>query len=133
MNADGSGFTRLTRHRAFSFAPAWSPDGTKIVYATSTGGRRLRLYVMNADGSAKQPLTRNRKGTDYTDPQWSPDGATIAFAILTGATQETPRGFDSSIALIDADGGNLRRLTPVAGPTSSIRTGPPTGRALRSR
>jgi Tol biopolymer transport system component len=117
INADRSGFTRLTRHRAFSFAPAWSPDGAKIVYATSTGGRRLRLYVMNADGSGKQRLTRNRKGTDYTDPQWSPDGATIAFAILTGATQETPRGFDSSIALIDAvDGGNLRRLTPRGGP-----------------
>jgi Tol biopolymer transport system component len=117
INADGSGFTQLTRHRGFSVAPAWSPDGTKIVYATNEGGQRLRLYVMNADGSAQQRLTRNRKGTDYTDPQWSPDGATIAFAILKGATQETPRGFDSSIARIDADdGGNLRRLTPRRGP-----------------
>jgi TolB protein len=116
INADGSGFTRLTRHRTFSFGAAWSPDGTKIVYSTSKGGERLRLYVMNADGSGKQRLTRNRKGTDYADPQWSPDGTTIAFSMLKGATQETPRGFDSSIALIDADGGNLRRLTPRRGP-----------------
>ena len=117
MNADGSGFTKLTRHRAFSIAPAWSPDGTKIVYATNKGGQRLRLYVMNADGSGTQRLTRNRKGTQYTDPQWAPDGATIAFAILKGAGGESPRAFDSSIALIDAvDGGNLRRLTPRRGP-----------------
>jgi Tol biopolymer transport system component len=116
INADGSGFTQLTRHRAFSIAPAWSPDGTKIVYATNRGGPRLRLYVMNSDGSAKQRLTRNRKGTQYTDPQWSPDGATIAFAILKGVGRETPRAFDSSIALIDADDGdNLRRLTPRRG------------------
>lgn len=116
INADGSGFTRLTRHRGFSIGAAWSPDGTKIVYATDAGGKVLRLYVMNADGSGQQRLTRNRRGTDYADPQWSPDGATIAFAILKGAGRDTPRAFDSSIALIDAgDGGNLRRLTPRRG------------------
>ena len=113
INADGSGFTQLTRHGTFSIAPAWSPDGTKIVYSTLKGaGDHLRLYVMNADGSGKQLLTRNRRGTySYTDPQWSPDGATIAVALIKAG--DTPRAFDSGIALIDADnGGNLRRLTP---------------------
>ena len=46
MNADGSGLKRVTRHRGFSIAPAWSPDGSKIVYATDEGaplpGRTLR-------------------------------------------------------------------------------------------
>jgi TolB protein len=109
VNADGSGFRQLTRHRGFSIAPAWSPDGGRIVYATTAGAEHLRLYVMNADGSGKRRLTRNRQGTDYADPQWSPDGDTIALAILKSG--ETRRSFDSSIALIDADGGNLRRLT----------------------
>jgi Tol biopolymer transport system component len=115
VNADGSGLKRLTRHRGFSIAPAWSPDGSKIVYATEEGRQRppLRLFVINADGSGQRQLTSNRR-RDYSDPSWSPDGATIAFAILRGA--ETPRGFDSRIALIDADdGGNLRRLTPRGG------------------
>jgi hypothetical protein len=35
VNADGSGKTRLTRHPAEEFDPAWSPDGTKIAYASS--------------------------------------------------------------------------------------------------
>lgn len=114
MNADGSGFRKLTRHRSFSFAAAWAPDGNRIVYA-SARGEVVRLFVMNADGTGKRRLTRNRRGTDYSDPQWSPDGSTIAFAILKSGG-EFPRGFDSSIALIDAvDGGNLRRLTAARG------------------
>jgi TolB protein len=115
VNADGSGLTRLTRHRGFSGGAAWSPDGGKIVYATDAGRRQpLRLYVMNADGSGKQRLTSNRR-PNYTDPTWSPDGDSIAFAIFKPA--ETPRGIDSSIAVVDADdGGNLRRLTPRGGP-----------------
>jgi TolB protein len=115
VNADGSGLKRLTRHRGFSIAPAWSPDGGKIVYATDAGRRPpLRLWVMNADGSRKQRLTKNRR-PGFSDPQWSPDGNSIAFAILTPA--ETQRGFDSSIAVVDADdGSNLRHLTPQGGP-----------------
>jgi Tol biopolymer transport system component len=133
VNADGSGLKRLTRHRGFSLAAAWSPDGTKIVYATtagtSAGAEHLRLFVMNADGSAKRRLTRNRQGTDYSDPVWSPDGATIAFAILKPA--ETQRGFDSSIALIDAaDGGNLRRLTRPGGPDELNPNWSPDGAAI---
>jgi TolB protein len=115
VNADGSGLVRLTRHRGFSIAPAWSQDGGKIVYATDAGRRRrLGLYVMNSDGSGKQRL-RTSRTRDYSDPSWSPDGAKVAFAILRPA--ETQRGFDSSIAVIDADdGGNLRRLTRRGGP-----------------
>lgn len=93
MAADGTGFTGLTRHRDFSVAPA----------------------VMNADGSGKRRLSRNRRGTDYSDPQWSPEGDSIAFARLKSG--KTQRSFDASIARIDAaDGGNLRRLTPRRGP-----------------
>jgi Tol biopolymer transport system component len=117
VDADGSGFTQLTRHRTFSIAPTWSPDGTKILYATLKGpGDHLRLRVMNADGSGQQWLTREPPNTySQTDPSWSPDGATIALALIKSG--ETPRAFDSSLALIDAnDGGNLRRMTPRGGP-----------------
>ena len=114
VNADGSGLTRLTRHRGSSFGPAWSPDGRKIVYSTDAGRRQLpRLYVMNPDGSGKRRLAGSRTRA-FGDPSWSPDGDTIAFAIIRAV--ENPRGFDSRIALVDADdGGNLRRLTRRGG------------------
>jgi Tol biopolymer transport system component len=114
VNADGSGLARVTRHRGFSFGPAWSPDGRRIVYATERRDQLPGLYVVNSDGSSTQRLKSSRT-RGHTDPSWSPDGATIAFTILR--VGETQRDFDSSIAVIDADdGGNLRRLTRPGGP-----------------
>ena len=115
VNADGSGLERLTRHRGFRSPPAWSPDGRKIVYATDAGKRQsLRLYVMNADGSGKERLLGSRT-RDYSDPSWSPNGTRIAFAILRPG--DTPRGFDSSIGVVNAsDGTAFRRLTRAGGP-----------------
>ena len=115
VNADGSGLARLTRHRWFSVAPAWSPDGRKIVYANDARRRhRLGLYVMNSDGSGSRRLRGPSRTADYTDPSWSPDGNTIAFASVKPA--ESQRGFDSSIAVVDADDGdNFRQLTRRGG------------------
>jgi Tol biopolymer transport system component len=133
VNADGSGLKRLTRHRGLSGSPAWSPDGRKIVYATDAGRRPpLRLFVMNVDGSGQRRLTSNRR-LDFADPQWSPDGDSIAFAItrFPATPRGFPRGFDSSIAVVDADdGGNLRRLTPRGGADELNPNWSPDGTAI---
>jgi len=85
MNADGSNVRRLTDDPASEREPAWSPDGTRIVF-TSTRDEagvppndvyNAELYVMNADGSNQTRVT-NDPGVD-TQPAWSPDGTRIAF------------------------------------------------------
>ena len=68
MNADGSGVTRLTTTGGV-FEPAWSPDGTKIVFENERDGE---IYVMNADGSGARNLT-NSPATDGR-PAWRPRG-----------------------------------------------------------
>ena len=83
-------------------APAWSRDGQTIVFVSWRDGNS-EVYVMNADGSGKRNLTRDRAQDDY--PTWSPDGRRLAF--LRG-----PQGFCSyQLYVVNADSSGLRRLT----------------------
>jgi TolB protein len=51
------------------FSPAWSPDGTKIVFARGTSGDfDAQLYTVNADGSALTQLTH--LGVSAESPDW---------------------------------------------------------------
>jgi Tol biopolymer transport system component len=108
--------------------PAWSPDGRSIAFASSRD-RQSEIYVMNADGSGKRNLTRDRANDDY--PTWSPDGRRIAFlrsrlqsrtvdvstwhprpANCSGSPRRCVFRFFSPYQLyvVNADGSGLRRL-----------------------
>jgi Tol biopolymer transport system component len=56
--------------------PAWSPDGTRILFASDRDGD-VDLYVMAADGSDSTAVTDNRELDSSAD--WSPDGSMIVF------------------------------------------------------
>jgi Tol biopolymer transport system component len=78
MTADGKKQTRLTNDPGFDLSPAWSPDRTKIAFASfPNGGVDANIFVMNADGSGRTQLTTNPEFEDR--PAWSPDGSRIAF------------------------------------------------------
>ena len=96
--------TNLTNHPAVDASPAWSPNGTKIVFLSDRDGA-AELYVMNADGSNVVRLTYN-VGVDPSvpDPDWAPDGSRIIF------TCEVESG-NADICRINADGTGLARLT----------------------
>lgn len=106
--ADGSGQARLTDEGGdpstaggvqFQTDPAWSPDGTRIAFASAREGS-FDIYVMEADGTGTTRLTSsegNEKG-----PSWSPDGSRIAFS----------RSSDGGhVWVMKADGTGARRLT----------------------
>ena len=50
--------------------PAWSPDGSRITFASDGGGDNVEVYVMDADGDNPTNLTNNTE-TDFY-PAWSP-------------------------------------------------------------
>jgi Tol biopolymer transport system component len=61
MRPDGSGVQRLTDARAYT--PAWSPDGTHVVFSAP------RLFVMRADGSGITSLPVGGVG-ETSLPDW---------------------------------------------------------------
>lgn len=85
LAADGSSSTNLTgEDKAYvTYAAQASPDGKKIAYQRS-GGSYDQIWIMDADGSDKQPLTTEAQLGGST-PVWSPDGTRIAFVRSGGA------------------------------------------------
>jgi TolB protein len=86
--------------------PAWSPDGSKIAFATSRDGSDMEIYVADWNGKNLRRLTVN-KGVDVS-PVWNPKtGREIAFTSgRTGSAQ---------IYIMDAEGTNVRRLFEDSG------------------
>jgi Tol biopolymer transport system component len=119
-NVDETGSEQLTQTERQAAAPAWSPDGETIVYASgiptivvTTGqlqvvgeGEAPGLFTVSANGGSPRRLTRE-PGDDL--PAWSPDGRTIAFTTAEGG-----------IALVDASGRGRRELTS---PRSAVDLG----------
>ena len=105
-------------------SPDLSPDGTKIVYATTRHGRGagedemgcplgrvFDLEVADVDGSDRRLLNTN-PGRQYWDvsPTWSPDGSTIAFARSSICDTE-----DFGIYAVNSDGSDVRLLAGFGG------------------
>jgi PKD repeat protein len=76
VNANGTGFVRLTSHPSADFGADWSPTG-RIAFATTRFGPLPELAVMNGDGSG---VTRLGAGVVGEDPDWSPNGGQLAFS-----------------------------------------------------
>lgn len=102
--ADGSTPRRLFESSAWEEHPAWSPDGTRIVYSANGGrvGRDPEILVVSADGRRRSRLTRNRVADLY--PAWSPDGKRIVFVSIGAG------GRGQDLYVMRADGSHRRRL-----------------------
>ena len=108
MDADGGNQQRLTENPNQDEYPSWSPDGKRIVFASKRDGN-YEIYVMDADGSNPRRLTENPMVD--RDPSWSPDGKRIVFRARRDGHFENKFAITFEIYVMDADGGNLQRLT----------------------
>ena len=66
---------------------------------------RSAIFTMNADGSNIRRITQAPRGTHDDQADWSPDGKRLVF------TRE-PEAAPFYVALVNADGSGLQRVTP---------------------
>jgi Tol biopolymer transport system component len=87
--------------------------GLIVFYSERDGD--AEIYTMKPDGSDQRPLTDNT--ADDHSPSWSPDGGWIVFQ--SDRDDPHPRtcfpNCNYNLYLMDADGGNVRRLTDLPG------------------
>lgn len=124
---------RLTENSSDNLHPSWSPDGSRIAFASwQSCGQKLdecsseeqywNIMVVDADGSNLQPIT-NFRNTDFFNEgdhfsakslcnlTWSPDGKHIAFE---NSCFSGPLDNPHDIFLVDITNEKLERLTRFA-------------------
>lgn len=89
----GVALRQVTSAKGIEQFPAWSPDGSQIVFSRESGPRR-KLYLRSLRDGAETPLTTG--DADEIQPAWSPDGRTILFVRPSdpGARLEPADPFD---------------------------------------
>jgi Tol biopolymer transport system component len=81
MNADGSSLRQVTRLDGASFAPFFTPDGTRIIFSSNhhnPKGRDFELWLVGVDGTGLERVTWNPTFDGF--PMFSPDGTQLVFA-----------------------------------------------------
>ena len=140
MRPDRSELFQLTSGDVSEHSPAWSPDGSRILFVRESDPKpgepfgASDLWVMNADGSNQRMLLAGPAGGgEIHFPTWSPDGTKIAFErgnpevslATTGVYVAAADGSNIGTVLLDGAHGIAYPGTPIWSPdgeTLLIRT-----------
>lgn len=82
--------------------PAWSPDGSRLVFSSARGGSRS-LWTLDAGFSHPAPLTTGTALDEW--PVYSPDGQQVAFV--------SDRGGRRGIWIVGSEGGTPRQVAAI--------------------
>ncbi len=101
VDADGRNPRRLTTDPGIEGDPAWTPDGTRLIYTATPKAGPPQLATIRLDGTDNRTLTR-APSANYSAAV-SADGKTIAFV--------STREGDPKIFTMALDGSGQRRIT----------------------
>lgn len=103
VDAAGGLVRELTDGSALDTSPAWSPDGSMIVFTRYSEIGWGRLMTVDVMTGAVEALTAARSRTDH-EAEWSPDGSRVVFTRIAGG--------EASLFSVRAEGPpRIRRLT----------------------
>jgi Tol biopolymer transport system component len=87
-DADGQNARQVTSFGCASFAPYFTPDGKKIIFASNKhncDGRFFELYLVNVDGTGLEQVTSSGGFSSF--PMFSRDGKKLVFISDRNAKQ----------------------------------------------
>jgi TolB protein len=108
VDYDGHNLRRVTRDGGVAVSPDWSPDAKQIYYTSMHKGEPY-LYRIDLAHS-KRIAVATYPGLNYAAAV-SPDGTTLAVVLSKSGTPD--------VYTMDANGGNLKRLTRSVGQLST--------------
>ena len=74
----GGEATRITDGQAYDMQPAFSPDGTLLVFVSDRSGSE-NIWIAGADGTNPRAVTTTER-ENYMSPAWTPDGEYVIAA-----------------------------------------------------
>lgn len=100
-DVDGGGQRQLTRGKVRDGGPVWSPDGTKIAFASGRGSDGPQIYILPLDGGEAWQATELDNGA--FGPVWSPDGTRLLFGseLTTAELEEDGEDGDGESSAAD--------------------------------
>jgi Tol biopolymer transport system component len=101
MDADGRNLRQLTSDPGNEGEPAWTPDGTRLVYTATARGGPPQLFTIGVDGADQRPLTSGGGGN--SSPDVSADGRRVLFV--------SSRDGNAEIYQLTLQSGEQQRLT----------------------
>ncbi len=104
VSAQGGRATQLTTNAAYDTRPVWSPDGTRLAFASSREGS-LDVYVISKDGGTPKRITTH--SGNETPVAFSDDGHVLYEASLMPDAQDMtfPSSQFPQVYQVSAEGG----------------------------
>jgi Tol biopolymer transport system component len=96
-DSDGTNAKQITNFGCASFAPQFTPDGKRIIFASNKNkcdSRDFELFLVDTDGKNVEQLTNFGVFTSF--PDFSPDGKQIVFT--SSHASKTPYEFNIFVA-----------------------------------
>lgn len=110
VKAAGGEAVRLTTQDSYEANPVWSPDGSRIAFASDRYGN-FDLFVMSSEGGAARRLTTN--SVSEIPSSFTPDGKYVVFsaAIQDPASSALfPKTAMTELYKVPAEGGKTEQI-----------------------
>lgn len=110
----GGSASPLTIHEAYDFMPVWSPDGSKIAFASDRSGN-FDIYIISAYGGEAKRLTYYSNG-EYPSA-FTPDGKNVIFTGVRmdlNTSTSFPTGALPELYSVSVDGGPVKQVLSAA-------------------